>query len=230
MVKFARRGGTHKRLIKKKTKQKAKLVKAIKKVVHKAKPKREERFYVDKVSATSTLAGALGSTVISNIAQGDQYNQRDGRKIYMSGVRVSLVVQSDSTVKTKFLRVMIVRNKAQNTNVLNTTTYANLLQDENFTDLAPTQTGFDATYPLNTSLLQIYLDKTYRILPEYNGAININRYVPIKKVFDYGSLGSGNTPTNGELMLVLMLCEGDNVTTTTTVNIRGMARVHYKDA
>lgn len=206
------------------------LTKAIKKVVNKSKPRREERFYVSSALDTSLVANSFENFVVSNISQGDQFNQRDGKKIYMAGLRFTLAVQNNSSTKMKFLRIMVVRNKNAQGVTLNTTTYGNLLRQEDFLDLTPTLKSADCTYPLNTGLLQIFFDKTYKVLPEAQGGLYLNRYVPIKRTLSYDSVGSGNVPTNGQIYVILHLCEGDDVINTTIVDVRGMIRVHYKDA
>lgn len=219
-----------KKSYKKKPAQKKALNKAIKKVVNKAKPKREKRFFFNKFLNTSTVTDSFVYNTVSNIEQGDALNQRDGKKAYMSGLRLSLATQSDSTAKTKYMRVMVVQNRQAQGATLNLTTFGNLLRNETFVDLAPTQTSADATYPLNTSVLRVMFDRVYRILPEYQGSSFINRYIPIKKTLNYDGVGGGNVPTNGEIYVIIHLCEGDDITTTTTVKTRGMIRAFYKDA
>lgn len=230
MVKFAKRPHARKTYRKKKTARKSALTKAVKKVVYKTRPKREERFFVNKDFSTDTIANAFDTQVISNIAQGDQFNQRDGKRIYVSGVRLTFASQSNSTVKAKYLRLMVLRNKNSAGGTLDTTGFTNLLRNENFVDWPAQNHSLDITYPLNTNLLQIYFDKVYKILPEAEGNLYINRYVPIKRVLHYEGLGSGNVPTNGELFVVAHLCDGDDVTTVTTIKARAMYRIHYKDA
>lgn len=219
-----------KKAYKKKTQQKKALTKAIKKVVNKSKPKREKRFFFNSDLFTSVTANSFAYNTITNIEQGDQLNQRDGKKVYMSGLRLSLAVQSNSAVKTKFLRVMLVQNRQAQGSVLNLTTFGNLLRNETFVDIAPTQTSADVTYTLNTSLLRVYFDRTYRVLMESEGSTLINRYIPIKKTLNYDNVGSGNVPTNGEIYLILHLTEGDDDPSATTVKARGMIRTFYKDA
>lgn len=226
----------YKRYNKKKTTKKGKpykakaLAKTVKKIVSKAKPKREERFIVSRSMDTSATANAFSCTTISNISQGDQFNQRDGRKIYVSGVRLNIAMQNNSAVKAKFMRIMVVRDKNAQGQTLNTTSFANLLRDENFVDVAPTQAGSDIVQPLSTTLLQIYYDKVFRLPVEYEGNVHLNRFVPIKRTFLYDSLGSTNVPTTGEVYVILHLCDADGVTTTAVVSVNCMFRVHYKDA
>lgn len=221
---------TRKKTYKKKPAQKKALNKAIKKVVNRGKPKREKRFFFNEDMHTSTTANSFAKNTISNIEQGDAFNKRDGKKVYMSGIRLSLALQNNSTVKTKYMRVMVVQNKQAQGTILDTTAYSNLLRNETFVDLAPTQTSADATYPLNTSVVRVMYDRVYRLLPEYQGSSFINRYIPIKKTLNYDGTGGGNVPTNGEIYVILHLCEGDDTTTITVVKARGMIRTFYKDA
>lgn len=214
----------------KKSVKKATLNKQIKKVVFKAKPRKEERFYSDRSLSTDTLANSFESIIISNVAQGDAFNQRIGKKIYVSGVRLSLLFQNNSAAKTKFVRVMLLREKSSQGTTLNTSTWANLYRDENFADIAPAMNSRDVTYPLNTGMLQIFFDRVFKIQMEAESAFYLNRFIPIKRTLSYDADGSGNVPTNGEILVVAHLCDGDDSTTTASVKMRAMYRLHYKDA
>lgn len=215
---------------KRRTAKKQSLNKAVKKVVFKAKPKREERFYLDKDFSTSVLANSFQNHTISNVAQGDQFNQRSGKRIYVSGVRATLAIQNNSTVKAKFLRLMLLRGKDARGTTLDLTTWTNLYRDENFVDTTARADGVDVTYPLNTGLVQVLFDHVYKIPIESEGTMYINRFIPIKRYLTYDSLGTGNIPTTGQYHLIAHICDGDDVTTATVVKARGMYRLHFKDA
>jgi len=218
------------RAYRKKGFKKPALAKAVKRAIYKSKPKREIRFFFDNDLETVTAGLNFGYNTITNITQGDQFNQRDGRRIYMSGLRLSLALQNNSTLKTRYVRVLVVRSKNAQGTTLNLANMNNLLKQETFSTMALTKTSADVIYPVNTTLLQVYYDRTYRIKPEAQSSTLVQRYVSIKKNMLYDSLGSGNVPTTGEVYVIVLIAEGDDTPSDVTVTCRGMVRVFYKDA
>lgn len=165
---------------------------------------------------------------LDSIIQGTQLNQRLQNAIFISYVHIDGSIQSNDT-KTKFLRMMVVREI--NFGGVNTTTYSDLYKTTGNTVRAPNGTQLDGKWPLNRDLVYPLYDKTFKIKPETEGAVDLKRKIKIFKKVKYPIIDpSENNPVHGRLLLICNLYDADNAPNAVTTIMSYSLRVFFKDS
>jgi len=222
---------TYKKPKSKKNAKKAKVGKSFKLAYYKMLPTKEIRFkHALTTSATDTMAARMIATRIDNIVQGTQLDQRIGNKIYYGWLHVRGCIQNNSTTRTKFLRMIVL--KERNYGSLNLTTYADLYDVENgfTTDQAPTGIQTDAAVQINRDKYIPLYDKVIKIKIESEDNVFINRKIRIGKTVTYPQASSSSNDTiHGRLYFITDLFDGDNATAGTTVITNFGCRGFFKD-
>jgi len=169
------------------------------------------------------------SDITKNTTESLIYN-RTGTEVYIVGVRVNGTIQSNETAKTKFVRIMILRNNNMNADTLNTTDFHNLYLDEDYSESAPNGTQRDGRLHINTDVVKVYSDRTFVIKAENQDAVPFDYWVPIRWTSRYAiDATSGTDPKNGRIYAISNLYEGDNETTATTVIFSCQTTLYFKD-
>lgn len=179
------------------------------------------------MNTSTSVATRTEHEVLDNIAQGPQLNQRIGANVHASWLHIKGTVQSNSSVKSKALRVMVFREI--NLNGVNTTTFGAIWKGVGSATYAPTGTQSDMHHPLNQDLVYPIYDKTHIIKPEYEGILNINKKIRINRVIKYSPNTTASLPNHGRLILLYCLADCDNLTSATTVILSVSARLFFKD-
>jgi len=200
--------------------------------VHRAeRPVREIRFHVFKGFKTDTLANSFLSTDVSNIARGDLTYNRLSSKIVLNGIRYDLTFDS-ARAEDRYFRVFLVQPKNVN-DPPDVATWADLYKDTTFNNRAPDRGPGDITFPLNTDVWNIYMDKTVKLAAA--GTIGASKrmsgYLRLNKRIQFDE--TSNVPVDGgNIYLVVHAAEFYSTlgSTATVSNFDGMLRVFFKDA
>jgi len=201
---------------------KAQVRKIAKKVSRIAKVRELKEFYTS-VSAMSP-AGAGGSGfqiqhIINDIIEGDDYNQRTGRKIAPQGLEVRMNIMGTEqaaglTVKPRIARVILFQDMGYNGTAL---TGPQLLQtysttvDEIKTATSPINTDYVRSKNVPDGRAHILYDRSFWVHPVFSGYANectkkLNIRIPRKKLKEcyYNGVGSG-TSVGGTICMYVCL-------------------------
>lgn len=193
------------------------------------------KFYRDNITditmdTFTSMATRMQSSQLNDISKGQDVGDRIGSSIYITGVKIKGTIQSNSANKTKFIRIMIVRNNNCNADTLDTTAYHNLYQNESFAEVAPSGVQTDGRLNVNRDVVHCYSSKIFKIKSEAQDAVQFNYWVPIKWTTNYAYDSTvGSNPLNGRIYLVVNLFDGDNNSTSTTVIFSCQATLYFKD-
>lgn len=228
---YAKKKGYSKRASSKVTP--AVVAKIARQVTRAEKPTKEIRFQTFKAFKTDTLANAFLTVDISNIPSGDAVDQRNGRSIVYLGFRYNIVFDS-ARVEERFIRLFLVQAKNVN-DPPDMTTWSDLLQDADRLNLAPNQGARDFTFPLNTDVWNVYMDKTIKLAGASTDS-NVKRisgYCKLNKRLNYDDDGTASSVPvqGGQLWLIAHCAEAyspTGVNTTETI-MDGMVRCFFKD-
>lgn len=219
----------YKRRKPRKYRKKAQPSKSFQLAFHKLAPSKEIRFNLSEAMDTgSVIANRTVASYLDNIAQGSQLNQRLGSNIHVSWLHVRGTIQSDSTVKAKALRIMVLREV--NLGGIDTSTYAGLWKGLGTSVYAPTGTQTDINWPVNREKAYVLYDKTHIIKPEYEGITYVNKKVRLNKLVKYSPADPTDvSPYHGHLLFLACLADCDNSTSATKVMFNCSLRVFFKD-
>lgn len=220
----------YKRRKPRKYRKKAQPSKSFQLAFHKLAPSKEIRFNLAENMDTATnVATRTAASYLDQIAQGSQLNQRLGSNVHISWLHLKGTFQSNSTTKTKAVRMMVLREV--NFAGIDTTTYANLWRGIGHTSTyAPTGTSTDINWPVNKSLAYVLYDKVHFIRPEYDGITYFNKKVKINKVVRYTPNDSADSdPYHGRLLFLVCVADCDDTPSTTVVRLNCALRVFFKD-
>lgn len=219
----------YKRRRPRKYRPKAQVAKSYRLAFHKMAPSKEIRKDLDDYSMNTSTSVATRTEyeLLDNIAQGSQLNQRLGANVHISWLHLKGTLQSNSSVKSKALRVMVFREV--NLNGVDITTFAGLWKGVGTTTYAPTGTQTDIQHQLNRDLVYPIYDKTHVLKPEYEGIFTFNKKIRINKVTKYSPNLGGTTPVHGRLILLYCLADCDNLASATTCVLASSARIFFKD-
>jgi len=216
---------------KKKKGNKMTVAKSYRQAYNYLQPSKEIKKIVDdyNLKTNGTVAQGTEHEVLDIIAQGTQLNQRLGASIYLSYLHLDLTLQSNSTVKSKAVRMMVFREI--NNGQLNTTTFDGLFRGTGTASYPPNMTQRDLQFPLNRDLVQPIYDKKIVVKPEYEGITVIKRKIKLGKYARYPSLDSTATGVvHGRVFFLLLLADCDNTASATECVLAGCARVFFKDS
>lgn len=187
-----------------------------------------EHLYLTK-HTNGVLSALIMATPLDVIVAGPQMNQRLGANIRTSWLHVNGTYQNNDTAKTRFLRMMVIREI--NAGGLNTTTFANYyMNSTGYTEAAPVGSQRDGRYYINRERFRIYYDHTYKIPIESQGALTINKKIRVPSITQYPLADPTSTlPTKGRLYFITNLFEGDNSPVATTVVESLSLRMFFKD-
>lgn len=193
-------------------------------------PSKEHRYDLSDVNlfTSGTLADRTHYVYLDNIAQGSQLNQRMRNSIHASYLWINGTIQNNSTVKAKFIRVLIVREINQGDFV--SASMTNLLRGVGTATAAPSGFQGDGILTVNRDNYIKLFDKKYKVPIESEGTVIVKEKIRLnQKIFYPQNLTAGTTPIHGSTILLVMLFDGDNSTSATTVCWSAMARLFFKD-
>lgn len=218
---------------KKKTKKKATknvVAKSFKTAYNMMEPSKEIRYnFIDHgMEPATSMATRTETLYLDNIAQGTQLNQRLQNKVHISYVHLDGTIQHNSTLKTRAIRLMIVREV--NLGGLDLATLANLYKNIGTASLAPAGTQADLQWPINREVAYPVWQKVYRCKPEAEDMTYVKLRIRINRYARYTPNSSADTsPYHGRLILVANVADCDNSPTTTTTVLNIGVRVFFKD-
>lgn len=212
------------------------IAKVARSVVRAEAPRREARFNLfHALDTTAVPASTFGINHLTNIVIGDNVDMRTGKSIYLKGVKFNVSMTNNSVVKPRVVRVMVVHTKNKDGDLLDTLTWTDLYQNTAFSDRTADGLSGDIISPINTDILDVYLDKRFTLSQETaNRASTVwSQYLKIDRKFHYDDAGSpGVTPQmiSGRLYVIFHVCEPDDTLGTAVTRVTGMARVFFRDA
>lgn len=203
------------------------------KVVKNWTPAKQIRF-APPISQFST-SGAIGNRVsannLTNISIGSQLNQRTSDKIYISGIKIDVFADNNSTVLDRHFNICLATDISRN-EVLNTTTFANMMEDFQFDPQPPNAAGTNFQYNYNSELLKVNLKRRLLL-----GATTVAGTHYASRSFywkpkrphkvQYQRVNS-NVVTSGRLWLLFHLAETGGVASTDTVDFQWRAQVYFR--
>lgn len=217
---------------KRKNKRKVTVAKSFRQAYNKMQPSKEVKYlFQNATMSTSSLANAVMSQDLTSLIQGTQLNQRLGPSIHLSYVHLKGSIASNSTVKYKSLRLIIIR---EYNNQHLTAAWADLLTNAGaYTNIAPTQIQSDGADRINREQYQVFFDKRYKVPLESEGVRYINERVRINRVVPYElANGANNVTVRGRFLCIAMLYDNDTTTSVTTcpflLNIVSFFKDHNK--
>lgn len=220
---------TYKKKKKAKDKKKPVVSKSFKQAYHQLTPSKEIRYEFNEAMDTATsVASRVAWTVLDNVTQGTQLNQRLQSNIHLSYVHLSATLQANTNIKSKMVRIMLLREV--NNGDINTTTFASLWKGTGSVSVyAPTGTSSDMRWPVNREIAQPIFDKTRMLHTEHDGILKLNYKIRVNKIVRYPVNTTSSAPYHGRLILLLCLADCDNTTTSSTVDLSAGVRVFFKD-
>lgn len=202
-------------------------------VVRKEKTPKEIRFHTFGGLKTDVLANSFVITDITNIAPGSAADQRDGRKILMSGCRYSLAFDN-ARGEERYVRIMALQPKNVN-DPPDLTTWTDLYQDNNYGNRTADMLVGDITHPINRDVYHIFMDKLIKLSAagtDTNAKV-ISGYLRLNRRLEYDDDGaSANVPvTGGQILFIVHIAENYSTsgTTATVTNYDGFYRVFFKE-
>lgn len=195
------------------------------------KPKKAIRFNPPVATLFSTLIGdSFFNIWLTNIAAGDQKNQRNGNKIHVKDVEYDFSFSNDHT-KTRIIRFMIVKTINMSGDTLDVTNYTDLYTGPNFSNRTPDAKAGDLTAAINRTVLRVYCDKHYKCPPNTQGTTEIRGRCPINLNVTYDNTGSTTALMSGKLWLICQSVEVANDAPIAANNhLYGQVQVNYRDA
>lgn len=194
-------------------------------------PKKEIRYnFTDVAMSSLSTVDAWIITPLTSIIQGSQINQRSQSGIHTSYVHWKGSIQNNSTLKPRFFRMVILRDARSDGNILDSAALTNLLVAPDFTDNTFVPTSQSLRKKINRAYYQVYFEKVVVVPPEaqtakyfnYKIRVNTNSYYPRAD-------GASVTPLNGKIYAIVMLMEGDNVTSSTDCVYSSEIIQYFKD-
>lgn len=210
--------------------KKAQVAKSFRVAFHKMQPSKEIRYDASDwaLNTSTSVATRTEYEFLDNIQQGTQLNQRLQGNIHMSWLHLQGTIQSNSGVKAKALRVMVL--KETNYGSVDTTTFAALWRGTgSAVTYAPSGTQTDISWPVNREVAYPIYDKTIVIKPEYEGITVFRKKIKLNQIQKFPVNTGGTTPYLGRIVLVYCLADCDNLTSATSVVLQSSARVFFKD-
>lgn len=209
-----------------------KATKSFKMAYNKLLPSKERRYnWTDTSLTTATLAAANTVKVINDYAKGTQSDERIRSAVHSSYVQLRGSIVSDSTTRYKMMRLMCVQDRNGVGTVLNTTTFADLFQDESYADAAMDTTQKMARYNINRNKYKVFFSKVLQLPPEIYGNYRIYENFKVNAVdWFLPSDDAATIPTSGRRYLIAILFHADNsVGDAINVTFSCQARVFFKD-
>lgn len=197
-------------------------------VVRKQNPTKEYRFIQTKNLNSSALANSFNHDKATLIAQGVAENQRIGDEIFLCGIKVRFAVSNPHTAD-RHLRLMVVQDRNQAGQLLDTTDWDNLFSYNNEADTVATGLITDVNYPIN-SQYKVYADRHYTLQCDGRSSVVKDLWIPIMRKVHYDDLGSTTSLESGEVYVILHMSEMGTATSTVLSPSSMFCRVFYKDA
>lgn len=238
MYKGKRRGKSGKKTLKS---QLARL----KKKVSKLSVSRELKEHYTSIAAMSPAAGGGSGFqiqhILNDILEGDDYNQRTGRKISPYSVNIRLAIQGTEnaaalTVKPRLVRAILFQDLGYNGTAI---TGAQLLQtystttDEMKTAMSPINTDYVRSKNVPDGRIHILADRRFWVHPTFSAyasectkIVNFNIGQKKLKEMYYNGAGSG-TGVGGTLFMYL--CLGQALSATDNASFSYICKVTYFD-
>lgn len=220
------------KLIKKKEKAKKKeLVTTIKKVHHTLVPSNQIRFVADVALTSQTgLANGFNWLELSGFfAQGTLYNQKTSPKMYVPGLKLDLTAYNGNPNASKFIRVMVVRNKNP-ADTLDVTGWTDLYENELFAPAVATGLQKDSVRPINTDVLAVHFDRCIQLPLKTERGIKKKYWIPIKRTWTFKTVSSSTNVSNGKTFLIIQAIDAQltGALPATTADVSYFVRMYYK--
>lgn len=211
----------------------AKAVKAIAtRAVKTWTPLREIRYVatVSQLLTNGTVGQRCNATHLTNIAIGDQLNQRTGPKVYITGIKFDLYAVNASTTLDRHFNFALVTDISR-AQTLDTTTFSNLMEDSSFAETAPSAVNTNFQYYYNKELVKVH--KARRLLLTQDGSGNERKSVsffwkprrPHKVQYERTN---STEVVSGKIWLVIHLAEAAQTASADVVDYQWRARVFYR--
>lgn len=193
-------------------------------------PKKELRTELQKSLDTSAVPNNVVGASAVGIIQGTQLNQRLQSGIHVSYLHWRGTAQSNSTVKTKYLRFIVLKQANSNGTLLDVINYSNMLTGPTFGTAALSGIQKDIQYQIDREAYRVFLDKVISIRPEHDGNIYFNWKVKINTDIHYPRAAPlSTTPENGNLFCICLLADGDSLPSGTIIDLDSEIRTFFKD-
>lgn len=203
----------------------------VKSIIRSSNKAKEKRFDNNGALATNVLATSFAFVNLTDIAQGIVLNTRLQDEITINYVHIALSLHNNSSLKAKFIRIMLVKERSSRGIVLDTTNWTNLFEGTDFLNRTADALSGDISSPLNRDVLDIIFDKVVVIKPELIGAMYIKRKIRVNRKVKYNTIsGEADNPNTGRLYYIVHVMEGDNASSSVIINLESMARVFFKDS
>lgn len=197
-------------------------------------PRKEIRFnpITSQFITNGTVAQRVYSENLTNIALGDQVNQREGYRIRISRIEVDYYF-SNAATSARQARIVLFTDVSRD-QTLDTTTYANLMDNSSFAQAAPT--SVNSNYPLwyNDELMRVHKRKSHLLSPGgADKAIQQGRLVV--NFPDNGTLveyekTNDITVSQGKKWLVLMVSELGQTSSAEVTDFQYRVKVFFRSA
>ncbi len=145
---------------------------------------------------------------LSNIAQGDGTNQRDGAQCKMVGIDLNFVLTQNASATQTFVRVMLILDKQTNQAIY---LPADLLEDVTGGDNIVTPRNLD-----NLKRFTILYDRSFEFSGDGNRSAIVKKYIKKEVLLRYdGSTPSIADLTQSSISFIQMASEATNTPTIT---------------
>lgn len=182
------------------------------------------------VSVVNAITDAVKGYELSSISKGDGINKREGNGIYIKAVHLSMTLFSKSVTQSKGYRILVLTEKS--TAQMDTTNWDNMLTKEDFSSYTMLARPGDMNYPVDRTRYIVHYDRKGVLPIAEDKQLSFRKLVPIKHVYQYDPVEVTTVPVSGRLLLVVGVCEMDDVfNTATAIEIHGNlhARVFFSN-
>jgi hypothetical protein len=159
----------------------------------------------------------LGIIHPSEIAPGDNYNNRNTNTVWINNLQFLLNLRNTATT-SRYIRIMAI-TLANGTTCPDTTNFTDLFtQNNNISAVGPIGKSEDNVFRINYSLYKPLYEKVIKIPGTANGESNSKNYkfnIPIKKMVSYEQ--SSSTPRKNPIWLLWCMSEGEGLATSGTL-------------
>lgn len=220
---------TYRRKTYRKPYAKKSVAKTAKAVVRKLEPTREIRFTDGGALAGNvTPTNTFSSEIISAISLGDDLKSRTGPEIYVSGMKVDLVIMNRDFNSTRGFRFMCVKNRNP-ADTLDVVSYSDLYEGTNFQKYTPLGFGEEFHLPINRDVLKVIADKKFVVKPTSQGAVRCSFWIPIKQIWKYKTVYSSDNITTGTVYVICQAVDLSGVVLTSTCDFNWVGRLYFKN-
>lgn len=199
------------------------------KSIRKARKAKEGRYAVTGDLVSNALGTSFLTADLTTLSQGTQIDQRLANETIVNYIWFTMSLANFSTVETKIVRLMIVREHQTSGVVLDTAAWTNLYTDLNFGDRVADVLSGDVTYPLNRKVVDVLYDKVITVRKQSDDVQYIRKKLKVNRNVKYAPGTSLTAPIQGRIYGIAHVCEADNGTSALIIRANGFFRVFFKD-